>query len=153
MTLPSGIVDKIFVESRSRANFAKNLTFAIFTQEERRGRNCTGRVFGRAQHKEQLEPMKLGAVKEATFRKYPCVPTLIDITWRKECITAIDSGLRNEHRATTMKNEASGGDVSMVNSADDLLTASSGEIHQHIEQQQNVNNPQIVGSQPTISSH
>lgn len=102
-TLPSTIVDKIFVESRSRANFAKNLTFAIFSQEERRGKNCTGRVFGKAQHKGQLDPVKLGAIKEATFRKYPCNLNLVDITWRKECITAIDSGLRNENRSSTMK--------------------------------------------------
>ncbi|XP_057290962.1 uncharacterized protein LOC130613662 [Hydractinia symbiolongicarpus] len=97
--ISSQIIDKIFVESRSRANFAKNLTFAIFSAEERRGRNCTGRVFGKAQHKGQLDPIKLQAVKEATFRKYPCVQTLVDITWRKECITAIDSGLRNENRS------------------------------------------------------
>ena len=96
--LSSHIVDKVFVESRSRANFAKNLTFAIFTPEERQGKNCTGRVFGKAQHKGQLDALKLQAVKEATFRKYPCSANLIDITWRKECITAIDSGLRNENR-------------------------------------------------------
>jgi len=98
--IPHNIVDKIFIESRSRANFAKNLAFSIFTAEERRGRNCTGRVFGKAQHKEQLDQVKLQAVKEATFRKYPCSTHLIDITWKKECITAIDSGLRNENRAS-----------------------------------------------------
>ena len=96
--IPTILIDKVFVESRSRANFAKNLTFAIFSPEERRGRNCTGRVFGKAQHKEQLDQVKLQAVKEVTFRKYPCSPYLIDITWKKECITAIDSGLRNENR-------------------------------------------------------
>ena len=96
--IPTILIEKVFVESRSRANFAKNLTFAIFSPEERRGRNCTGRVFGKAQHKEQLDQVKLQAVKEVTFRKYPCSPYLIDITWKKECITAIDSGLRNENR-------------------------------------------------------
>ena len=96
--IPTILIDKVFVESRSRANFAKNLTFAIFSPEERRGRNCTGRVFGKAQHKEQLDQVKLQAVKEVTFIKYPCSPYLIDITWKKECITAIDSGLRNENR-------------------------------------------------------
>ena len=88
------------MESRSRANFAKNLTFAIFSAEERHGKNCTGRVFGKAQLKGQLDQTKLQMVKEATFRKYPCQPNLLDITWRKECITAIDSGLRNEHRSS-----------------------------------------------------
>lgn len=105
-TIPCNVVDKIFVESRSRANFAKNLTFAIFSQEERKGKNCTGRVFGKAQHKGQLDPVKLGAVKEATFRKYPCNPNLVDITWRKECITAIDSGLRNENRSSSLKSNS-----------------------------------------------
>eukprot|EP00111_Clytia_hemisphaerica_P023631 TCONS_00069676-protein len=98
--IPASVIEKVFIESRSRANFAKNLTFAIYSKEERYNRNCTGRVFGRAQNKQQLDPEKLAAVKEATFNKYPCGPNLVDITWRKECITAIDSGLRNEHRAS-----------------------------------------------------
>ena len=92
------IIEKVFLESRSRGNFAKNLTFQVFSTEERRGRNCTGRVFGRALPKGPLDTGKLNAVKDATFRKYPCHPSLIDITWKKECITAIDSGLRNETR-------------------------------------------------------
>ena len=58
----------------------------------------TGRVFGKTQHKEQLNQVKLQAVKEVTFTKYPRSPYLMDITWKKECITATDSGLRNENR-------------------------------------------------------
>ena len=96
--ISDSIIEKVFLESRSRGNFAKNLTFQVFSAEERRGRNCTGRVFGRAMPKGPLDSGKLNAVKEATFRKYPCHPSLIDITWKKECITAIDSGLRNETR-------------------------------------------------------
>ena len=96
--IADSVIEKVFLESRSRGNFAKNLTFQVFSQEERRGRNCTGRVFGRAMPKGPLEAGKLNAVKEATFRKYPCHPSLTDITWKKECITAIDSGLRNETR-------------------------------------------------------
>ena len=97
-SIPEPIVEKVFLESRSRGNFAKNLTFQVFSADERRGRNCTGRVFGRAVPKGQLDAVKLNAVKDATFRKYPCHPSLIDITWKKECVTAIDSGLRNETR-------------------------------------------------------
>ncbi len=100
--ISDSVIEKVFLESRSRGNFAKNLTFQVFSPEERRGRNCTGRVFGRAVPKGPLEPGKLNAVKDATFRKYPCHPSLIDITWKKECITAVDSGLRNETR-TRMK--------------------------------------------------
>lgn len=96
--ISDSIIEKVFLESRSRGNFAKNLTFQVFSTEERRGRNCTGRVFGRALPKGPLDSGKLNAVKDATFRKYPCHPSLIDITWKKECITAIDSGLRNETR-------------------------------------------------------
>lgn len=96
--ISESIIEKVFLESRSRGNFAKNLTFQVFSSDERRGRNCTGRVFGRAMPKGPLDAGKLNAVKEATFRKYPCHPSLIDITWKKECITAIDSGLRNETR-------------------------------------------------------
>ena len=92
------IIDKVFVESRSRANFAKNLCFAIFSHDERQGKNCTGRVFGKAKHKGQLDPVRVQAIKDITFRKYPCNLCLVDITWRKECVTAIDSGLRNENR-------------------------------------------------------
>ena len=80
--IPTILIDKVFVESRSRANFAKNLTIAIFSPEERRGRNCTGHVFGKAKHKEQFDQVKLQAVKEVTFRKYLCSPYLIDITWK-----------------------------------------------------------------------
>ena len=148
LDLPCNIVDKIFIESRSRANFAKNLTFAIYTQEERRGKNCTGRVFGKAQHKGQLDPTKLAAVKEATFSKYPCNPNLVDITWRKECITAIDSGLRNEHRAATMKPDES---VSDIVNGENILTTTNGETHHQQQQQQStqsVNNHQIVDNPP-----
>nr|XP_002167022.3 unnamed protein product [Hydra vulgaris] len=98
--IPNQLIEKVYVESRSRANFAKNLTFAIFSAEERQGKNCTGRVFGKAQLKGQLDQTKLQMVKEATFRKYPCPTEHIDMAWRKECITAIDSGLRNEHRSS-----------------------------------------------------
>lgn len=42
----------------------------MFLPEERRGRNCTGRVPGKDQHKGQLDPVKLQAVKNITFRKY-----------------------------------------------------------------------------------
>ena len=153
------VIDKIFVESRSRANFAKNLTFAIYTQDERRGKNCTGRVFGKAQHKGQLDPVKLAAIKEATFCKYPCGPNLVDITWRKECITAIDSGLRNEARAQAMnKSEGSsndGNNVSrIVNSGNILSTAAQAdEMHhhqpQHHQQQHLTQNSQhqVIGNQ------
>lgn len=100
--IPKHVIDKVYVESRSRANFAKNLCFAIFTLEERQGKNCTGRVFGKAQHKGQLDPLKVQSIKDATFCKYPCNPCLVDITWRKECVTAIDSGLRNENRTSKL---------------------------------------------------
>ena len=97
VAIPINIIEKAFSESKSVTNFAKKLTFAIFSPEERRGRNCTGRVPGKCQHKDKLDPVKLQAVKKVTFQKYSCKLENIDYIWRK-CIKAIDSALRNEKR-------------------------------------------------------
>ena len=95
-----------------------------------------------------MDPEKLAAVKEATFCKYPCGPNLVDITWRKECITAIDSGLRNEARAQTMsqvmtKSEGpshNGNSVSGIVNSDNILSTTVAEMqhqqHQQHQQQQ-----------------
>ena len=97
VAIPINIIEKAFSESKSVTSFAKKLTFAIFSPEERRGRNCTGRVPGKCQHKDKLDPVKLQAVKKVTFQKYSCKLENIDYIWRK-CIKAIDSALRNEKR-------------------------------------------------------
>lgn len=97
VAIPINIIEKAFCESKSVMNFAKKLTFAIFSPEERRGRNCTGRAPGKCQHKDKLDPVKLQAVKKVTFQKYSCKLENIDYIWRK-CIKAIDSALRNENR-------------------------------------------------------
>lgn len=97
VAIPINIIEKAFSESKSVTNFAKKLTFAIFSPEERRGRNCTGRVPGNCQHKNKLDPVKLQAVKKVTFQKYSCNLENIGYIWRK-CIKAIDSALRNENR-------------------------------------------------------
>lgn len=104
--IPLTILDKVFLESRSRGNFAKNLLFAICSSDERRGKNCSGRVYGRATPKSRLDEMKLNAVRDATFKKYPCHPNLVDITWKKECVAAIDSGLRNENRLAKAREQS-----------------------------------------------
>lgn len=97
VAIPINIIEKVFIESKSVENFAKKLTFAIFSPEERRGRNCTGRAPRKGQHKDKLDPVKLQAVKKVTFQKYSCKLGNIDYIWRK-CIKAIDSALRNEKR-------------------------------------------------------
>ena len=97
VAIPIDIIEKAFIESKSVENFAKKLTFAIFSPEERCGKNCTGRVPRKGQHKDQLDPVKLQAVKKVTFQKYSCKLNNIDYIWRR-CIKAIDSALRNEKR-------------------------------------------------------
>lgn len=70
----------------------------MFLPEERQGRNCTGRVPGKDQHKGQLDPVKLQAVKNITFRKYTYKLNQIDNIWKRVCIKAIDSALRKENK-------------------------------------------------------
>ena len=91
-------IEKAFHESKSVGNFAKKLVFLMFLPEERQGRNCTGRVPGKDQHKGQLDPVKLQAVKNITFRKYTYKFNQIDNIWKRVCIKAIDSALRKENK-------------------------------------------------------
>ena len=89
-------LDEIERCSISRRNFAKNLTFLLFSEQELIGKNCTGRVFGRCAPKGKLDEAKLNAVKMATFKKYPCRPGELDFIWQRECIKAIDKAIRSK---------------------------------------------------------
>lgn len=93
--IPDYAVDEAFHASVSRRNLAKNLVFMVFTPEELRGRNCSGKVYGKGTPKERLNQLKLQAVKLATFRKYPCDPSEMDLIWQRECIKAIDKAIRS----------------------------------------------------------
>ena len=81
--------------SKSIGNFAKKLVFAMFSKEERHNRNCRGWVPGKVQHKKQLDPAKLQAVKQLTFTFYRVENP--DYIWNRECVKAIDSALRKEN--------------------------------------------------------
>ncbi|XP_065066250.1 uncharacterized protein LOC135692134 [Rhopilema esculentum] len=93
--IPDAVVDEAFRSSVSRRNLAKNLVFIVFSADELRGRNCSGKVYGKGLPKERLNQLKLHAVKMATFRKYPCNPSEMDIIWQRECIKAIDKAIRS----------------------------------------------------------
>ena len=99
--IPDHLVDEAYKASVSRRNLAKNLVFMVFTPEELRGRNCSGKVYGKGLPKEKLDQRKLHSVKMATFKKYPCDPTEMDLLWQRECIKAIDKAIRS--RALTNK--------------------------------------------------
>ena len=93
--IPDNILDEIYRASVSRRNLAKNLVFFVFTPEELRGRNCSGKVYGKGLPKEKLNQQKLHTVKMATFKKYPCDPAEMDLIWQRECIKAIDKAIRS----------------------------------------------------------
>ena len=93
--IPDNILDEIYRASVSRRNLAKNLVFFVFTPEELRGRNCSGKVYGKGLPKEKLNQQKLHTVKMATFKKYPCEPGEMDLIWQRECIKAIDKAIRS----------------------------------------------------------
>ena len=67
--IPPEVKQKILNSSTGKGNFAKNLVFAIFSQKERKGHNCTGKSSSGADV-EPLNPAKLQAVKKK------CVSTL-----------------------------------------------------------------------------
>lgn len=93
--IPDSVLEEAYKASVSRRNLAKNLVFMVFTPEELRGRNCSGRVYGKGLPKERLDQRKLHSVKIATFKKYPCDPTELDLIWQRECIKAIDKAIRS----------------------------------------------------------
>ena len=93
--IPDAILNEVYKSSVSRRNFAKNLVFLVFDPEEMRGRNCSGKVYGKGEPKERLNPTKLHAVKVATFKKYPCDPSEAELIWQRECVKAIDKAIRS----------------------------------------------------------
>lgn len=93
--IPDSILEEAYKASVSRRNLAKNLVFLVFSPDELRGRNCSGRVYGKGLPKERLNQRKLHSVKIATFKKYPCDPTEMDLIWQRECIKAIDKAIRS----------------------------------------------------------
>ena len=94
-TIPPEVKQKIVNSSTGKGNFAKNLVFTIFSYEERKGRNCTGKSSSGADV-QPLNPGKLEAVKKCVFQLYGIPPSSQDKVWREECVKAIDSSLRKE---------------------------------------------------------
>jgi len=99
------LMDAMFLKSRNRGNFAKNLVYSAFPVEERLGRNCYGRRSGVISgRKIALEQAKLEAVKIAVFSKYPVLDgDEEEAVWRRECVIAIDTALRTEMRNRIIK--------------------------------------------------
>ena len=62
-TIPPEDKQRILDSSTANGNFAKSLVFAIFSHEERKGRNYTGKSSSNADV-EPLDPGKLEAVKK-----------------------------------------------------------------------------------------
>lgn len=72
--------------SSSRKNFATRLFRKVFSEEERRGANCTGR-----RGKAKLDSSKLGKIREWTYQYFPLAQGQNeDRDWRENCVKAID---------------------------------------------------------------
>ena len=93
--IPEEVLEEVYKASVSRRNLAKNLVFLLFNPEELRNRNCAGKVYGKGLPKERLNQAKLQAVKIATFKKYPCDLSQVDLIWQRECVKAIDKAIRS----------------------------------------------------------
>ena len=99
--IPEELSEKLFTRSLNRGNFAKQLAFAVFSPEERRGRNCFGRRAGaQCGPKAPLDPIRLYGIRRAVFSKYPPEGEDEETVWRRECVVAIDTALRGETRST-----------------------------------------------------
>ena len=79
-------------QSLSVGHFATVLTKKIFSEDERKGRNCLGR-----RSKLALDPVKLGLIKKLVFRYFVVIEENKESTW-KECIIRIDEMLRRKIR-------------------------------------------------------
>ena len=85
--LPKGLLEETFKRSSSMANYAKNLTFTLFTKEELVDSNCVG-----AHNKKCLEAdTRMQLIKDVTLKKYGAEDT--KKAWGT-CRKAIDSGIR-----------------------------------------------------------
>ena len=93
--IPPEVKQKILNSSTGKGNFAKNLVFAIFSQKERKGHNCTGKSSSGADV-EPLNSAKLQAVKKSVFQLYGIHPNSQEKVWREECVKVIDSSLKKE---------------------------------------------------------
>ena len=98
--ISSDLIKQVFLKSRNRGNFAKNLVYVVFSISERTGRNCYGRRGGTLSgHKYPLDPRKLLAVRAAVFKMFPAENLdEEEAVWKRECVIAIDTALRGEMR-------------------------------------------------------
>ena len=101
-SIPISDINEARQSCKSMKNFAKRRTFKLFTKEERRGRNCTGWVPAKVQPKKKLDQIKLEAVKILTFKFFKVENP--NYRWKRECIKAIDTALRNESAKQKQKN-------------------------------------------------
>ena len=83
---------KITGESCSAGNFAVKLLQFMFSPEELKDRNCTGR-----RGKDTLNAHKLVRLKSYVHQMYPVPTSQIDVQWKK-CIISIDESLRRKKR-------------------------------------------------------
>jgi hypothetical protein len=82
------LFEEIYKESSSMCNYAKNLVFKLFHNQELQGSNCSG-----MKGKKSLEvDQRMEIIKEATFKKYPVEDR--KRSWSM-CRKAIDSAIRH----------------------------------------------------------
>ena len=83
----------IKMQSCSRQNFAAHLVKQLFTDEERRLSNVSGRA-----NKQKMDATRIAVVKAASLQMYPLeVGETIEKAWAS-CITAIDESNRRLNR-------------------------------------------------------
>ena len=81
--------------SLSVGHFATVLVKHLFSEEERKDRNCYGKRKELA-----LDPAKLGLLKKLVYKYFPTREDEKEGVW-KECVTCIDEFLRRKPRSTS----------------------------------------------------
>jgi hypothetical protein len=85
--ISASVYDELFKKSSSFSNYAKNLVFTLFDEEELKDSNCSG-----AHNKNALEQdPRMDVIKEITFKKFPMEDK--KKSWAL-CRKAIDSAIR-----------------------------------------------------------
>jgi len=83
--LSDAAVSQVKSVANSRKNFSARIAKLVFSENERRVSNCSGK-----KGKNKLDSTKLGLIRKLTYYEYPLIPGVDeDVDW-KNCIRAID---------------------------------------------------------------
>ena len=89
----TSFLSNIRLRSCSRKNFAANLVRAVFSEQDRAASNVNGK-----NNKKKLDPTRIQAIKEASFKMFPCSTGETELSAWPACIIAIDQSCRRLNR-------------------------------------------------------